>query len=154
VLLIVFSGVIIGSRFLGKSILFGPTDRSQARSASGTAETVQPSHSSPPTNLPAQKEKNQETGSPTNVMTSGIGNFPAGSKWVILFGYDTNELPPESLSRLDELAGQLLLKTDLNIVIKGYTDSFGSTEYNRTSLPSGPMSLKATWPGKGSIRPV
>jgi general secretion pathway protein A len=82
-------------------------------------------------------------------MTSGIGNFPAGSKWVIPFEYDTNELPPESLARLDELAGQLLLKTDLNIVIKGYTDSFGSTEYNRNLSAFRANVVKSYLAGKG-----
>jgi len=149
VLLIVFSGYIVASRFLDKPILFGPTDRSQARSASGTPETVGSSHSSPPTDLPAQEKKNQGTGSPTNVMTSGIGNFAGGSKWVIPFEYDTNELPPESLARLDELAGQLLQKTDLNIVIKGYTDSFGSSEYNRNLSAFRANVVKSYLTGKG-----
>jgi general secretion pathway protein A len=163
VLLIVFFGYIIASRFLGKPIgsLFGPTDRSQARSASKMAETVEPSHSSPPTVLPAQppreiaskptgqEEKNQETGSPTNVKTSGTGSFPGGSKWVIAFGYDTNELPPENLAKLDELAAHMLLKTDLNIVIKGYTDSFGGNEYNRNLSAFRANVVKSYLAGKG-----
>ena len=167
VLLIVFSGYIIASRFLGKpiGILFGPTDRSQARSASGTAETVKPIHSSPSTDLPAQppketdsrqaskptgqEEKIQATGTPANVKTSGTDIFPEGSKWVIPFGYDTNELPPESLPKLDELARYMLLKTDFNIVIKGYTDSFGSNEYNRNLSAFRANVVKSYLAGKG-----
>jgi general secretion pathway protein A len=174
VLLIVFSGYVIASRFLGKPItsshkyygtLFIPTDRSQAQSVSGTAETVEPSHTSPPTALPeqppreidshraskppSQEDKIQGTGSHTNVKTSETGNFPGDSKWIIPFGYDTNELPPESLARLDELAGHMLLKMDLNIVIKGYTDSFGNNEYNRNLSAFRANVVKSYLTGKG-----
>ena len=174
VLLIVFSGYIIASRFLGNPAtalqnyyrtLLGAPDRSQARSASGTAETVEPSHSSPPTALPlqppgendsrraskpaGQEEKIQGIGSPANVKTAGAATLPEGTKWIIPFGYDTNELPPQSLARLDELAGHMLLKTDLNIVIKGYTDSFGSNEYNRNLSAFRANVVKSYLAGKG-----
>ena len=141
-LLIVFSGYIIASRFIGKPIgtLFGPTDPSQARSASGKAEPVEPT---------GQQEKTQGTGNPTNVKTPGAASLPEGSKWVIPFGYDTNELPPENLARLDELAGHMLLKTDFNIVIKGYTDSFGSNEYNRNLSAFRANVVKSYLAGKG-----
>ena len=166
-LLIVLSGYLIASRFLGKptTSLRSSKDGSQARSASVTAETVKPSHSSPSLNLPAQppgeidsrqastptgqEAKIQGTGGSTNVETSGTGHSLGGSKWVIPFGYDTNELPPESLPRLDELAGQLLSKTDLNIIIKGYTDSFGSTEYNRNLSAFRANVVKSYLTGKG-----
>jgi general secretion pathway protein A len=153
VLLIVFFGYIIASRFLGKPIgsLFGPTDPSQTRSASGTAETLKPSHSSPSTDLPAQPPR-EITSKPTGQegKMQGTGSpRPVGSKWVIPFEYDTNELPPESLARLDELSGQLLLKTDLNIVIKGYTDSIGSAEYNRNLSAFRANVVKSYLAGKG-----
>ena len=165
--LIVFFGYITASKFLGKPTgsLFGLTDRSQARSASGTAETMKPSPSSPSTDLSAQpkketdsrqaskptgqEEKVQGTGSPTDVKTSGTDIFPEGSKWVIPFGYDTNELPPETLAKLDELARQLLLKTDFNIVLKGYTDSIGGTEYNRSLSAFRANVVKSYLTGKG-----
>ncbi len=68
---------------------------------------------------------------------------------VIPFGYDTNELPPESLARLDELAGYMLLKTDLDIVIRGYTDSLGSNEYNRNLSAFRANVVKSYLAGKG-----
>jgi len=165
--LIVFFGYITASKFLGKPTgsLFGLADRSQARSASGTAETMKPSPSSPSTDLSAQpkketdsrqaskptgqEEKVQGTGSPTDVKTSRTDIFPEGSKWVIPFGYDTNELPPETLAKLDELARQLLLKTDFNIVIKGYTDSIGGNEYNRSLSAFRANVVKSYLTGKG-----
>jgi outer membrane protein OmpA-like peptidoglycan-associated protein len=164
---IAFFGYITASRFFGKPIgsVFSPTDRSQARSASGTAETMKPSPSSPSTDLSAQpkketdsrqaskptgqEEKVQGTGSPTDVKTSRTDIFPEGSKWVIPFGYDTNELPPETLAKLDELARQLLLKTDFNIVLKGYTDSIGGTEYNRSLSAFRANVVKSYLTGKG-----
>jgi len=126
---------------------------------------VEPGHSSPPTDLPAQPpkeidsrlaskpsgqaEKIQGSGNAPNVKTPGTDNFPEGSKWVLPFGYDTNELPPETLAKLDELARQLLLKTDFNIVIKGYTDSIGGNEYNRSLSAFRANVVKSYLTGKG-----
>jgi general secretion pathway protein A len=144
VVLIILFGYIIASGFLGKrGGLFGVGDRSQVGSTSGTAETVKPSHSSPSAGLPAQPPK------PTAIETSGREAFPGSSKWIIPFEYDTNELSPESLNRLDELAGQLLQRADLNIVIKGYTDSFGSSEYNRNLSGFRANVVKSYLTGKG-----
>jgi general secretion pathway protein A len=144
VVLIILFGYIIASGFLGKrGGLFGVGDRSQVGSTSGTAETVKPSHSSPSAGLPAQPPK------PAAIETSGREAFPGGSKWIIPFEYDTNELSPESLNRLDELAGQLLQRADLNIVIKGYTDSFGSSEYNRNLSGFRANVVKSYLTGKG-----
>jgi general secretion pathway protein A len=133
VLVILFSSYIIASRFFEKLVTspHNSTDASQTSKPTG------------------QEEKIQGTRSPDNVKTSGAGNFLGGFKWAISFGYDPNELPPESLARLDELAGQLLQKTDLNIVIKGYTDSFGSTEYNRNLSAFRANVVKSYLIGKG-----
>jgi general secretion pathway protein A len=43
----------------------------------------------------------------------------------------------------------MLLKTDFNIVIKGYTDSFGSNEYNRNLSAFRANVVKSYLAGKG-----
>ena len=43
----------------------------------------------------------------------------------------------------------MLLKMDLNIVIKGYTDSFGSNEYNRNLSAFRANVVKSYLTGKG-----
>jgi len=173
-LLILFFAYVIAIGFLGGPIedlrkyygtLFGGTDRSQTRPVSGTVGTAGPSLSSPPTALPVQpssenassqasqptdrKDKVDGIGSQAGVKTAGTSTLRAGTKWVIPFGYDTNELPPQSLARLDELAEYMLQKTNLNIVIKGYTDSFGSNEYNRNLSTFRANVVKSYLAGKG-----
>jgi outer membrane protein OmpA-like peptidoglycan-associated protein len=69
--------------------------------------------------------------------------------WVIPFGNDTNELPPQSLAKLNELAKYLLHKTELDIVIKGYTDSIGRNEYNRNLSAFRANVVKSYLSGKG-----
>jgi general secretion pathway protein A len=173
-LLVVVLGYVTATRFLGGSFadlrkysgtLFGSTDHTRIRSESQTAETLEPSRSSPPTPLPAQpsRENNlQGTSEPTdgkdgvkvavgreNNNTGETSPLRAGAKWVIPFGYDTNELPPQSLVRLDELAKHLLEKTKLDILIKGYTDSVGGSEYNQNLSAFRANVVKSYLSGKG-----
>jgi outer membrane protein OmpA-like peptidoglycan-associated protein len=71
------------------------------------------------------------------------------SRLVLPFGSNTNELPPEVLARLDELAGYLLRKTDSDIVVKGYTDALGGNEYNRNLSTFRANVVKSYLAGKG-----
>jgi general secretion pathway protein A len=91
----------------------------------------------------------REVGSHGHVKSSGTVHPSGNSRWVVPFGYDTNDLPPESLVKLDEVAGDLLLKTDLNVVIKGYTDSGGNNEYNRNLSIFRANVVKSYLTGKG-----
>jgi general secretion pathway protein A len=174
VLLILFSGYVIASRFLGDpminlrkiyGVLSGAIGRQRAELPSGMTETREATRPSPPTSLPAQPKSEKdssrspgptgqgsnilEVGSSGGVKTSGPDNLFRESRLVIPFGYDTNELPPQVLARLDELAGYMLQRTDLDIVIRGYTDSFGSNEYNRNLSTFRANVVKSYLAGKG-----
>ena len=162
-LLILFLGYIIATRYYGT--LFPGTAQIQTRPIPGTVGTVEPNRPSPPTTLPVQpsgendsrevsrltnrKDKVEAIPDKANLKTGGTSTLRAGATWVIPFGYDTNELPPQSLARLDELAERLLQKTELNIVIKGYTDSIGGNEYNRNLSAFRANVVKGYLSGKG-----
>jgi outer membrane protein OmpA-like peptidoglycan-associated protein len=99
---------------------------------------------------PTDRKNNVEgVADKSNLKTGGTSTLRAGATWVIPFGYDTNDLPPQSLARLDELAEHLLQKTELNIVIKGYTDSIGGKEYNRNLSAFRANVVKSYLSGKG-----
>jgi general secretion pathway protein A len=167
------SGYVIASRFLvdhGFNLrkyygtFFGTTDRAQPENPSGKTEMQKPDRSSTsapllsqPSNKAdtlqapesnSQKEKTLGIGSSAALETSE-GNPFREPKLVIPFGYDTNDLPPEILAKLDELARYLLRKTDSDIVIRGYTDARGSKEYNRNLSSFRANVVKSYLAGKG-----
>ena len=100
-------------------------------------------------NLLAKKKGLWCSGALLALKTSEQGNLFRDSRLVIPFGYDTNELPPKILTRLDELAGYMLQKTDFDIAIRGYTDSLGSNEYNRSLSTFRANVVKSYLAGKG-----
>lgn len=173
-LLILIFGYVIATRFLGVPVadlrkyygtLFRGTDQIQTHPIPGRVGTAEPSLSSPPTALPGQpsnenasrqasqpgdrNDRSEGIVSQTKVKTERASTLRGGAKWVIPFGYDTNEIPPKNLARLDELAEHLLQKTELSIVIKGYTDSIGRNEYNRNLSAFRANVVKSYLAGKG-----
>jgi general secretion pathway protein A len=96
-----------------------------------------------------QQDKNVGIGSSASLKTSGQGDLFQKSGLVIPFGYNTNELPPEILIRLDELAEYMQQKADSDIAIRGYTDTLGSTEYNRNLSAFRANVVKSYLVGKG-----
>ena len=174
VLFLAASGYVIASRLLvdhGFNLrkyygtFFGTADRALRENPSGKTEMQKPDRSSPPAPLHSQpsnkadtlrapesnsqKEKTLGIGSSAALGTSEQGNPFRESKLVIPFGYDTNDLPPEILAKLDELARYLLKKTDSDIVIRGYTDALGSKEYNRNLSSFRANVVKSYLAGKG-----
>lgn len=173
-LLILFLGYIIATRFLEAPVwdlrkyygtLFPGTDQTETRPVPGTVGTVEPSLSSPPTAVPVQpsnENASRQASQPTdrkdrfegivsqgNIKTEGASTLHVDAKCVISFKSDTNEPPPQSLARLDELAGHLLQNTELSVVIKGYTDSTGGNEYNRNLSAFRANVVKSYLSGKG-----
>jgi len=53
------------------------------------------------------------------------------SKKVIFFRHDSNQLLNEDLQMLDEIAEFIVHHPDWNIVVEGYTDSYGNFLYNK-----------------------
>ena len=169
VLILILSGYIFTSKLVGDygahlrkyyGTLFGATGRGLPERSLGKTETPSPS-----TPLPSQssseadpervpKSPRQEKGAlvlggPPALETSEQANLFRDSKLVIPFAYDTNELPPEILVRLDELVGYLLQKTDFDVTIRGYTDALGSSEYNRSLSTFRANVVKSYLTGKG-----
>ena len=169
VLLLILSGYIFTSKFLGDhganlrkyyGTLFGATGRDLPERSLGETETPSPSASLPSQSSskadservpksPGQEKGTLVPGGPPALGTSEQGNLFRDSKLVIPFGNDTNELPPEILVRLDELAGYMLEKKDFDASIKGYTDSLGGSEYNRNLSTFRANVVKSYLTGKG-----
>jgi general secretion pathway protein A len=174
VLFLILSGYVFASKFLGDhgsnlrkyyGTLFGATGRDLPERSLEKTETQKANPPSPPASLPSQssskadpervpKSPNQERGTlvlggPPALEASEQGNLFRDSKLVIPFGNDTNELPPEILVRLDELAGYVLQKTDFDVTIRGYTDALGSSEYNRSLSTFRANVVKSYLAGKG-----
>ena len=174
VFFLTLSGYVIGSIFSGNpgfslrkyyATLFGAIEQGPAERLprkTGTQETDSSSLKAPlpsqslPDTVPQQGEvatnqldKNLGIGSSASLKTSGQEDFFQKSGLVIPFGYNTNELSPEILARLDELAENMRQKADSDIVIRGYTDTLGSTEYNRNLSAFRANVVKSYLVGKG-----
>jgi general secretion pathway protein A len=54
-----------------------------------------------------------------------------GTKLVVYFKYNSNELLDEEFAKLDTVAEYMKYKPDIKINVKGYTDNLGSAQHNR-----------------------
>jgi general secretion pathway protein A len=169
VLILIVSGYIFTSKFLGDhgsnlgrhyKTLFGAIRLNLPERLLGKTETPSPPAPLPsqssnkldservPTS-PSQERRTLALGGPPALETSEKGELFRDFKLVIPFKHDTNEIPPEILVRLDELAGYMLQKTDFDVTIKGYTDALGSSEYNRSLSTFRANVVKSYLTGKG-----
>ena len=55
----------------------------------------------------------------------------ADLKLIIPFKYDTNEMPQIGYDTLDRLAGVMWQNLDIDVIVKGYTDTSGTYHYNK-----------------------
>jgi general secretion pathway protein A len=123
------------------------TDRSSAP-APATSKASAESDAARPPESPGQEKKTPGTGT-ANIETAAHDNPFRGGRFVISFGYNVNDLPPEVMSRLDQLAGYMLRQSQTEIVIKGYTDAQGSKDYNRNLSTFRANVVKSYLTGKG-----
>lgn len=72
-----------------------------------------------------------------------------GKKLVISFSADLNFVSEDSLKELNTLAKTLLLRPELKIVIRGYTDAVGSENYNIKLSEFRAGTIKSYLVGKG-----
>jgi general secretion pathway protein A len=174
VLFLTLSGYVISSRFLGDQglnlkryygLLFRSEDRSLPPRPAVSGVPKETAHSSQPTPSPSQSSGDSATqptveASERAGVTAGKGGSPGfetsehdplfrESKLVVPFGYNANDLPPEILPKLDELARFMLRKPDAEIVIRGYTDALGSADYNRNLSAFRANVVKSYLAGKG-----
>ena len=140
-------------------------DRNLPKSSPGKIQKQEPDASSPLAPLAAQpssgsgsagkpESPGQEKKTPGIEKSSGIETLaPAdpfrGGRLIIPFGFNVNELPSEVMGKIDELAGYLLRKPLTEIIIKGYTDSQGSKDYNRNLSTFRANVVKSYLTGKG-----
>lgn len=62
---------------------------------------------------------------------SNSGDFFADSGFLIFFNKDSNELTPRAMEKLDRIFEIFSAKPDVEIVLSGYTDSYGKPSYNK-----------------------
>jgi general secretion pathway protein A len=174
VVLLALSGYVFASRLLGDhrvslrryyAALFGTDDQVMPRRVSGRIEAEQSGPSSPSAPSAGQSSRAAET-RPTaaslrqaekTLSLRGAGDPQSSeqgkpfreSRLVIPFGYNLNELSPETLVRLDELADYMLRQPDTTVVIRGYTDAMGSPDYNRNLSAFRANVVKSYLVGKG-----
>ena len=174
VLVITLFGYVIASRLLGDhglnlkryyGILFRSEDRNLPEHPSVSRVTQNPAPASPPN--PSPSPSISDSGTRPNLEATERANVTAGKegspgfeisaqdnpfrepKLVVPFNYNANDLPPEVLAKLDELARFMLRKPDAEIVIRGYTDGSGSTDYNRNLSAFRANVVKSYLAGKG-----
>ena len=76
--------------------------------------------------------------------------FPfKGDKALIYFKHNSNELPDESFTMLNQIAEFMIQRPDAYITIKGFTDSTGSYSYNVSVSEFRANTIKTFLVGKG-----
>jgi general secretion pathway protein A len=174
VLFLTLSAYVIASRFLGDQglnlkryygILFRSEDRNLPERPSVSRVTQDRARSSLPTpspspslrdyntqrnvEAPGRADVTAEKGGSSGFETSEQDDFFRESTLVVPFNYDANDLSPEVLAKLDGLASFMLRKPDAEIVIRGYTDALGSSDYNRNLSAFRANVVKSYLAGKG-----
>jgi general secretion pathway protein A len=163
VLVLMLSGYLFTSKFLGDhgtnlrkyyGTFFGATgqdlpERSPSPPASLPPQSPSKADPERVPESPSQERGTLVLGGPPALEASEQSNLFRDSRLVIPFGNDTNELPPEILARLDELAGYMLQKTDFDVTLRGFTDAVGSSEYNRSLSTFRANVVKSYLTGKG-----
>ncbi len=148
-----------GDRFnLGEyfGALFGASGQDQPESPSRKIESRTPGRSSAPSPSPKPGQidarpapQSADAKNRIATETSGPDRRFEESKLVIPFGYNTNDLPPQTLAKIDGLADYMLRTPDSSITIRGYTDAVGNTEYNKNLSTFRANLVKIYLTGKG-----
>jgi general secretion pathway protein A len=80
--------------------------------------------------------------------TLAVNPFARG-RVIIFFPYNSNELTPEALAALDQIALFLKSNRETKLSIRGYTDAVGSVTYNISVSQFRANSIKSYLAGKG-----
>jgi general secretion pathway protein A len=88
--------------------------------------------------------------SPEAVSSEALAVNPfARGRVIIFFPYNSNDLTPQALAALDQIALFLKSNRDAKASIRGYTDSIGSITYNVSVSQFRANSIKSYLAGKG-----
>jgi len=71
----------------------------------------------------------------------------------VFFDQGSNELPDSEIAKLDKIVETLLSRPELKVILNGYTDASGSTDYNRMIAESRASTVKMYFAGK-DINPM
>lgn len=88
------------------------------------------------------------TPEPVSSETLAANPFARG-RVIIFFPYNSNDLTPEALAALDQIALFLRSNRGMKLSIRGYTDSVGSATYNVSVSQFRANSIKSYLAGKG-----
>jgi len=115
--------------------------------ASAGAETPEPqavSPAPPPVAVAASGSR------PEGVSANTLRNNPfSAGKVILFFPYNSNELTPDVLAALDQIALYLKAQKHMKVSITGFTDAVGSVTYNLSVSHFRATSIKSYLAGKG-----
>jgi len=115
--------------------------------ASANAETPAPqavSPTPPPVAVAASGSR------PEGVSANTLRNNPfTKGKVILFFPYNSNELTPDVLAALDQIALYLKAEKHMKVSITGFTDAVGSVTYNLSVSHFRATSIKSYLAGKG-----
>lgn len=127
--------------------LSGPaagTEPPAAAESEGPAGPAPPAASIPPVAVAVSGK----TPEPVSSETLAANPFARG-RVIIFFPYNSNDLTPEALAALDQIALFLRSNPGMKLSIRGYTDSVGSATYNISVSQFRANSIKSYLAGKG-----
>jgi len=114
-------------------------------------DIIAPKKSDKISNLSATQDLNQEEqvnkmGKPQNVLKPG---FTPDQKKIIKFGYDSNDLSDEAVEILEQTSEFIIQHPNTEVIIEGYTDSYGNYRYNKKLSNSRANIVKSFFVGRG-----
>lgn len=83
------------------------------------------------TSTASEKEASSSVRDAAPVAPLPMETISEAARMDLHFGYDSSELPPDSLSKLEFLAEMMKKDETLTLEIRGYTDTAGNPIYNR-----------------------
>jgi outer membrane protein OmpA-like peptidoglycan-associated protein len=87
---------------------------------------------------------------PERVSPEALRSNPfAKGKVILFFPYNSNELTPEVVTALDQIALFLMTEPRLRVAVTGYTDAVGSVSYNISVSQFRANSIRSYLAGKG-----
>lgn len=93
-----------------------------------------------------QEEQGNKMGKPKNVLNLG---FIPDQKKIINFGYNSNDLSDEAVEILEQTSEFIIQHPNTEVIIEGYTDSYGNYRYNKRLSNSRANIVKSFFVGRG-----
>jgi outer membrane protein OmpA-like peptidoglycan-associated protein len=124
----------------------GRKSMEESKAAERLGQKTQPDMIEKPPQVSAGPETAPKNESSTSILGLTKRSPPERT---IYFEQDSNELLKNEVLKLDKIAETLIRQSDLRLTLNGYSDSSGSTDYNRMISESRASSVKMYLAGKG-----